>query len=193
MLLESILSIVIHPRSNFPFCSRSPFPGQHGSAGRIRPPLLGLSSLPNYPRPSLPHKPPPVPASIPKTTKLQPEEAKEGEGDPTTGVPQPATEENEVEGPPLSSKISPADAAPSQDIAITLVPVTAVCVLVVGLGMGVWSMRNKFCGNRKSKEDTVRGWDSYYGYSVECIVSEMWGASSFFFLSYVEFCICDFR
>lgn len=22
-------------------------------------------------------------------------------------------------------------------------------------------MRNKFCGNRKSKEDTVRGWDSY--------------------------------
>lgn len=120
-----------------------------------------------------------MPASIPKTTKLQPEEAKEGEGDPdpTTGVPQPATEENEVEGPPLSSKISPADAAPSQDIAITLVPVTAVCVLVVGLGMGVWSMRNKFCGNRKSKEDTVRGWDSYYGYGVECIVSEMWGAT----------------
>lgn len=126
--------------------------------------MLGLSSLSNY-RPSLPHKPPPVPvpANIPKTTKLQPEETKEAEGDPdpttaTAGVPQPATEENEVEGPPLSSKISPADAAPSQDIAITLVPVTAVCVLVVGLGMGVWSMRNKFCGNRKSKEDTVRGW-----------------------------------
>lgn len=112
----------------------------------------------------MPHKPPPLPANIPKTTKLQPEESKEAEGDPdptTAGVPQPATEENEVEGPPLSSKISPADAAPSQDIAITLVPVTAVCVLVVGLGMGVWSMRNKFCGNRKSKEDTVRGWDSY--------------------------------
>lgn len=104
-----------------------------------------------------------MPANIPKTTKLQLEESKEAEGDPdpttataAAGVPQPATEENEVEGPPLSSKISPADAAPSQDIAITLVPVTAVCVLVVGLGMGVWSMRNKFCGNRKSKEDTVR-------------------------------------
>lgn len=141
--------------------TRSPF--QHGSPGRIRPPLLGLSSLPNYPRPSLPYKPAPVPvpANIPKTTKLQLEESKEAEGDPdpttataAAGVPQPATEENEVEGPPLSSKISPADAAPSQDIAITLVPVTAVCVLVVGLGMGVWSMRNKFCGNRKSKEDT---------------------------------------
>lgn len=145
------------------FLDRSPFPGQHGSAGRIRPPLLGLPSLQSYPRPGLTHQsvipspPMAVPQNVPKTTKLQPEESKQVGGDPgTTGVPQQPTEENEVEGPPLSSKIAPAEAPPSQDIAITLVPVTAVCVLVVGLGMGAWSLRNKYCGNRKTKEDTVR-------------------------------------
>lgn len=96
--------------------------------------------------------------NAPKTTKLQPEEARRNEGGGggiTTVVPELRTDENEVEGPPLSSKIAPAEAPPSQDIAMTLVPVTAVCILVVGLGMGAWSLRSKFCGSRKSKEDTV--------------------------------------
>ncbi|XP_033322515.2 tyrosine kinase receptor Cad96Ca [Megalopta genalis] len=143
--------------------TRNPFPGQHGPSSRIRPPLLGLPSLQNYPRPGLPHKPalpsPPVsiPVSIPKTTRLQPEEAKEPEGkidDNAAGPHVRSMEENEVEGPPLSSKITPAEAPPSQDISMTLVPVTAVCVLVVGLGMGAWSLRNKFCSTKKSKKDT---------------------------------------
>lgn len=138
------------------FLGRSPI----GSAGRRRPPLLpgvvpGQGLFRKF---GIPPSPVAVPPSIPKTTKLQPENAKQAEVDPgpgTTGVPQQPMEENEVEGPPLSSKIAPAEAPPSQDIAITLVPVTAVCVLVVGLGMGAWSLRNKFCRNRKSKEDTV--------------------------------------
>ncbi|XP_078041064.1 tyrosine kinase receptor Cad96Ca [Augochlora pura] len=143
--------------------TRNPFPGQHGSSGRIRPPLLGLPSLQNYPRPGLPHKPalpsPPVsiPVSIPKTTRLQPEEVKQPAGktdDNAVGPHVRSMEENEVEGPPLSSKITPAEAPPSQDISMTLVPVTAVCVLVVGLGMGAWSLRNKFCSTKKSKKDT---------------------------------------
>ncbi|XP_076289247.1 tyrosine kinase receptor Cad96Ca [Lasioglossum baleicum] len=143
--------------------TRNPFSGQHGSPGLIRPPLLGLPNLQNYPRPGLPHKPvlPPVPVSIPvnipKITRLQPKEVKETEGkidDNTVGPHVRSMEENEVGGPPLSSKITPAEAPPSQDISMTLVPVTAVCVLVVGLGMGAWSLRNKFCGAKKSKEDT---------------------------------------
>nr|XP_031831633.1 tyrosine kinase receptor Cad96Ca isoform X2 [Nomia melanderi] len=139
--------------------TRSPFLGQHGPTGRIRPPLLGLPSLPSYPRPGIPHQPSPpvsVPVTIPKTTKLQPEEVKQSEGKidgSALGSSVRSIEENEVEGPP--SNITPAEAPPSQDISMTLVPVTAVCVLVVGLGMGVWSLRNKFCGTKKSKEDTV--------------------------------------
>ncbi|XP_031831632.1 tyrosine kinase receptor Cad96Ca [Nomia melanderi] len=138
--------------------TRSPFLGQHGPTGRIRPPLLGLPSLPSYPRPGIPHQPSPpvsVPVTIPKTTKLQPEEVKQSEGKidgSALGSSVRSIEENEVEGPP--SNITPAEAPPSQDISMTLVPVTAVCVLVVGLGMGVWSLRNKFCGTKKSKEDT---------------------------------------
>ncbi|KOX68855.1 Tyrosine kinase receptor Cad96Ca, partial [Melipona quadrifasciata] len=130
------------------------------SAGRRRPPLLPgvVPGQGLFRKLGIPPSPVAVPPSIPKTTRLQPEEAKQAEADAssgTTGVPQQPTEENEVEGPALSSKIAPAEAPPSQDIAITLVPVTAVCVLLVGLGMGAWSLRNKFCRNRKSKEDTV--------------------------------------
>ncbi|XP_071870725.1 tyrosine kinase receptor Cad96Ca [Bombus fervidus] len=138
-----------------PDWTRSPV----GSAVRRRPPLLPgvVPGQGLFRKLGIPPSPVAVPPSIPKTTKLQPEDAKQAEVDPgpgTTGVPQQPMEENEVEGPPLSSKIAPAEAPPSQDIAITLIPVMAVCVLVVGLGMGAWSLRNKFCRNRKSKEDT---------------------------------------
>lgn len=80
-------------------------------------------------------------------------------GGGTVSTTSTATEEsvqvNEVEGPALSSKVAPSAAPPSQDMAMTLVPVAAGCALIVGLGMGAWSLRNKFCGSRKSKTDTV--------------------------------------
>ncbi|XP_015430162.1 PREDICTED: tyrosine kinase receptor Cad96Ca [Dufourea novaeangliae] len=136
--------------------TRNPFPGQHVSADRIRPSLLALPNLQRYPRPGLPYKPmvPSSPVSIPKTTKLQPEEVKPSEDNTSTiKLSEASKEQNEIEGPPFSSKITPTEAPPSQDIAMILVPVIAVCVLVVVLGMGAWSLRNKFCGHRRSKKD----------------------------------------
>ncbi|XP_066600812.1 tyrosine kinase receptor Cad96Ca [Prorops nasuta] len=142
--------------------TRTPFPGQHGSGGRIRPPLLGLPNLQSYPRPSIPHQVSSSPSLLPstgrKTTKLQPEESKpeilREQVARSSSTKEPEVETNEVEGPAPSSKVAPAEAPPSQDIAITLVPITAVCVLLLGLGMGLWSLRNRFCTNRKTKSDT---------------------------------------
>ncbi|RLU21254.1 hypothetical protein DMN91_005627 [Ooceraea biroi] len=135
--------------------TRTPFPNQHGSGGRIRPPLLGLSNLPNFPSPL-----PPLPPKQyhPETTKLELERTKVKETDSGSGTVNSVTEENvqvnEVESPALSSKVAPSAAQPSQDMAMTVVPVAAGCALIVGLGMGIWSLRNKFCGSRKSKADT---------------------------------------
>ncbi|XP_067216077.1 tyrosine kinase receptor Cad96Ca [Linepithema humile] len=137
--------------------TRTPFPSQHGSGGRIRPPLLGLPNLPNFPSPL-----PPLPPKqyYPETTKLELERTKPKENDNNvgTGTVSTATEEsvhvNEVEGPALSSKVAPSAVPPSQDMAMTLVPVAAGCALIVGLGMGAWSLRNRFCSSRKSKADT---------------------------------------
>jgi len=87
------------------------------------------------------------------------EKTKLKETDVSSGIINTVTEENvqvnEVESPALSSKVAPSAAQPSQDMAMTLVPVAAGCALIVGLGMGIWSLKNRFCGNRKSKTDTV--------------------------------------
>lgn len=138
--------------------TRIPYSNQHGSGGRIRPPFLGLPNLPNFPSPL-----PPLPPKQyhPETTKLELERIKPKENDnggDTVSTVNTVTEEsvqiNEVEGPALSSKVAPSAAPPSQDMAMTLVPVAAGCALIVGLGMGIWSLRNRFCGSRKSKADT---------------------------------------
>lgn len=140
---------------------RIPYPNQHGSGGRIRPPFLGLPNLPTFPSPL-----PPLPPKQyhPETTKLELERTKPKENDNSVGgdtvsTVNAVTEENvqinEVEGPALSSKVAPSAAPPSQDMAMTLVPVAAGCALIVGLGMGIWSLRNRFCDSRKSKTNTV--------------------------------------
>lgn len=144
--------------TNLPF-NRIPYPNQHGS-GRIRPPFLGLSNLPTFPSPL-----PPLPPKQyhPETTKLELERIKPKENDSVSSgivstvstVTEESVQVNEVEGPALSSKVAPSAAPPSQDMAMTLVPVAAGCALIVSLGMGAWSLRNRFCGNRKSKTDTV--------------------------------------
>ncbi|KAL6260765.1 hypothetical protein P5V15_008289 [Pogonomyrmex californicus] len=130
----------------------------HGSRGPIRPPFpLSISNRPPFPSPL-----PPLP---PKqyhleTTKLELEKVKSKENDVSVGtstvstITEESVQVNEVEGPALSSKVAPSAAPPSQDMAMTLVPVAAGCALIVGLGMGVWSLRNRFCGSRKSKTDT---------------------------------------
>ncbi|XP_043282450.1 tyrosine kinase receptor Cad96Ca [Venturia canescens] len=138
--------------------TRSPFPSQHGSGGRIHPPLIGLPNLPSYPMVHPPMVSSPV-GNGQKTTKLQPESPRPEfettrRTTTTKGLPEESPEANEVEGTALTSKISPSQAPPSQDMAITLVPVAAVCVLLLGFGLGVWSIRNKFCTARKCKEDT---------------------------------------
>lgn len=151
----------------FPFfCflrTRTPFPNQHGSGGRIRPPLLPLHNLPNYQRPSIPHQPvinqPSSSTVDSKTTKLQPSEggktAREENREKLPKYSQDLIDSNEIEAATLSSKVAPEEALPSHEITMTLIPITAVCALVLGLGMGAWSLRSKICGSKKSKEDTV--------------------------------------
>ncbi|XP_012525889.1 tyrosine kinase receptor Cad96Ca isoform X2 [Monomorium pharaonis] len=141
--------------------TRIPYSNQHGSGGRIRPPFgipnIGIPNLSSFPSPL-----PPLPPKQyhPETTKLEIEKLKPKENDSSVGTisTNTATEEsvriNEVEGTALSSKVTPSAAPPSQDMAMTLVPVAAGCALVVGLGMGAWSLRNRFCGSRKSKTGT---------------------------------------
>ncbi|XP_072742575.1 tyrosine kinase receptor Cad96Ca [Anoplolepis gracilipes] len=138
--------------------TRKPFPNQHGSGGLIRPHYLGLPNLPNFASPLPPLSPKQY---HPETTKLELEKTRSKENDNNVNgstVGNTVTEENvqvnEVESPALSSKIAPSTAPPSQDMAMTLVPVVAGCALVVGLGMGAWSLKNRFCGSRKSKADT---------------------------------------
>ncbi|KAL0108924.1 hypothetical protein PUN28_014201 [Cardiocondyla obscurior] len=137
--------------------TRIPYQNQHGS-GRIRPPFLALPNLQTFPSPL-----PPLPPKQyhPETTKLELEKVRPKENDNgvgTVNTVSAVTEENvqinEVEGPALSSKVAPSAAPPSQDMAMTLVPVAAGCALIVGLGMGIWSLRNRFCASRKSKTDT---------------------------------------
>lgn len=137
---------------------RIPYPSQSG--GRIRPPFLGLPNLQTFPSPL-----PPLPPKQyhPETTKLELERIKPKDSDNSVSgsaastvstVTEESVHINEVEGPALSSKVAPSAEQPSQDIAMTLVPVAAGCALVVGLGMGVYSLRNRLCGSRKSKADT---------------------------------------
>ncbi|GAB1866784.1 Tyrosine kinase receptor Cad96Ca [Camponotus japonicus] len=137
-----------------------PFPPNHGSGGRIGSPYLTIPNLPNFASPL-----PPLPTKHLETTKLELEKtkSKENKDNNVSGgvVGSTITEEdvqvNEVESPALSSKSptrAPSTAPPSQDMAMTLIPVVAGCALVVGLGMGVWSLKNRFCGSRKSKADT---------------------------------------
>ncbi|XP_035728802.1 tyrosine kinase receptor Cad96Ca-like [Vespa mandarinia] len=140
----------------------TPFPNQHGSGGRIRPPLLPLHNLPNYQRPSIPHQPvinqPSSSTVDSKTTKLQPSEggktAREDNSEKLPKYSQDLIDSNEIEAATLSSKVAPEEALPSHEITMTLIPITAVCALVLGLGMGAWSLRSKICGSKKSKEDT---------------------------------------
>ncbi|KYN06731.1 Tyrosine kinase receptor Cad96Ca [Cyphomyrmex costatus] len=138
---------------------RVPYPSQHNSGSRIRPPFLGLLNLSSFPSPL-----PPLPPKQyhPETTKLELERIKPEENDNSSNtvstVSTVSTEENvqinEVETPALSSKVAPSAAPPSQDMAMTLVPIAAGCALVVGLGLGAWSLRNRFCSSRKSKVNT---------------------------------------
>ncbi|XP_018303217.1 tyrosine kinase receptor Cad96Ca [Mycetomoellerius zeteki] len=135
---------------------RIPYSNQSNSGSRIRPPFLGLSSFPS-PLPPLPPK-----QYHPETTKLELERIKPKENDSNVNgntistVNTVNTEEsvqiNEVETPALSSKVAPSAAPPSQDMAMTLVPIAAGCALVVGLGLGAWSLRSRFCSSRKSKK-----------------------------------------
>ncbi|XP_018343928.1 PREDICTED: tyrosine kinase receptor Cad96Ca isoform X2 [Trachymyrmex septentrionalis] len=137
---------------------RVPYLNQPNSGSGIRPPFLpNLSSFPSPPLPPLPPK-----QYHPQTTKLELERIKPKENDNSVNsntistISTVSTEEsvriNEVESPALSSKVAPSAAPPSQDMAMTLVPIAAGCALVVGLGLGAWSLRNKFCSNRKSKK-----------------------------------------
>lgn len=91
--------------------------------------------------------------------ELERTKPKESDNNVGTGTVNTVTEENvhanDVEGPALSSKVAPSAVTPSQDMAMTLVPVAAGCALIVCLGMGAWSLRNRFCSSRKSKADTV--------------------------------------
>lgn len=144
---------------------RSPF--QPGSGGRMRPPILKLPNLSGYPRPSISQLPTLQPSSIefpqtvtkPRTTKLQPQGAKLDENEEqrtSTVFPAEADEvNNEIEGHTLSTKVAPSEAPQSQFIAMTFIPVAAVCILLLIFGAGTWFLRNRFCGSRKSKEDTV--------------------------------------
>lgn len=94
-----------------------------------------------------------------KTTKLQPSEggktAREENREKLPKYSQDLIDSNEIEAATLSSKVAPEEALPSHEITMTLIPITAVCALVLGLGMGAWSLRSKICGSKKSKEDTV--------------------------------------
>jgi len=135
---------------------RIPYANQHGSGGRI--PFPHISNLPTFPSPLSPLPPKQY---HPETTKLELEKIKPKDNDKNVSgsavstVTEESVQINEVEGPALSSKVAPSAAPPSQDMAMTLVPVAAGCALVVGLGMGAWSLRHRFCGSRKSKTNTV--------------------------------------
>ncbi|XP_012266397.1 tyrosine kinase receptor Cad96Ca isoform X2 [Athalia rosae] len=140
--------------------TRSPFSSQHGSGGRIRPPLVGLPILQNYPRP--PPPPPHIPSNSnpprPPTTILKPEtpEPEMTEVPSSTAATKEDVETNEIAvqtRTALGANVTPSEPSPTQDIAMTIVPAAAVCALVLGLGLGAWSLRHKFCGNRKAKEE----------------------------------------
>jgi len=110
--------------------------------------------LPNFPSPLPPLPPKQYHPEITKLEAKKPKETNISSGTINTGKEE-NVQVNEIESPALSSKVAPSAAQPSQDMAMTLVPVAAGCALIVGLGMGVWSLKNRFCGSRKSKTDTV--------------------------------------
>ncbi|XP_016843934.1 tyrosine kinase receptor Cad96Ca isoform X2 [Nasonia vitripennis] len=127
--------------------TRSPFSNQPGNGGLIRPPILRLPSLTIPPSSSQSQ-----PQQPPSRTRLKPEFASSSPGTSTSLDDRRDDAANDLEAPALSSKVEPSEAPPSQDITMTLVPIAAVCALVFGLGMGVWSLRKRICASRKSKE-----------------------------------------
>ncbi|KAI4499803.1 hypothetical protein M0802_005059 [Mischocyttarus mexicanus] len=141
----------------------TPFPNQHGSGGRIRPPIIPIHNLPSYPRPSIPHQQASINSASTstagsKTTKLQLSEgsksAREENPLKSPKLSQDFIDNNEIEVATLSSKVAPKEALPSNEIVMTLIPIGAVFALVLGLGVSVWSCRSRMCANKKSKEDT---------------------------------------
>ena len=161
---------------------RSPFPLQHVSSGRIHPPLRVLPNSSSYPRSPIIHSPrfqvissSPL-GNVRKATKLQLESPRQDvkstiKPTPTNGIFVTTSETNEVDGRTRDSAISPSQASPSQDIVMTLVPVTAVFVLILGLGFSIWSIRTRKCGSRKTKENTV--FKKKIGYCFLIIVSQV--------------------
>ena len=132
---------------------RSPFSNQHVNGGLIRPPFLRLPTLTIPPSPNVGAQSQPQP---PTRTRLKPESASSSPSAHDIGLGSVHEHRdgtrNELEGPALSSKVEPSEAPPGQDITMTLVPVAAVLVLVLGLSMSVWSLRRRICASRKSKE-----------------------------------------
>lgn len=136
----------------FYFFIRLPFPSQHGSGGRIRPPLLTLPNASNYPRPPLP-----IP-NTEKTTKLRPEGNNKANADVqglTVSSIVNLVDNNSDRSKKGGAELSE-ESRPSKDFTMTFVPIAAIFVLVLALAMGVWSMRRRFCRDgKKTKQDTV--------------------------------------
>lgn len=128
-----------------------------------------MSGIPNY------HRPPPSDTNEEKITRLRPEQSKNDNSNninndehlsmlsstssSTTSIRIPihTVEGNEInhEASILSPKVSSNQQQPSQEIAMTLVPIVAVFVLLLAIGTAFWSLKDRLCVSQKSKESTV--------------------------------------
>ncbi|XP_015520313.2 tyrosine kinase receptor Cad96Ca isoform X1 [Neodiprion virginianus] len=142
--------------------SRSPYPQPSGD--RFRPPF-GFVPYHGSPQPpdifAMTNRPPPPlppPATSPRTTILHPQPSRTKKPEVLASSTSPPTSKsvasNEILGTALSNNnVNTSEQNGPQDLAMTIVPVAAVCALVLGLGMGAWSLRHKFCSSKKSKEE----------------------------------------
>lgn len=120
----------------------SQYSSHHESGSRIASHFFNLQGGPPYARPP----PPPQLPTTSQTTKLE----------PAKPLPEIVNVSSSTvvttEAVPAPTDVTPKEQSSPPDIAMTIVPVAAVCALVLGLGMGAWSLRHKFCASRKSKE-----------------------------------------
>lgn len=119
-------------------------------------PLYNTHQLPILP-PGIPGMPP-IRNRDPQITKLEQEPAKrpiDAEDDNNNGSNEKSLSTNQIEAAPSLNNVSSNTLPPTHDFTVTLVPIAAVCALVLSLGVFVYTFRHRLCGSRKCKKDKV--------------------------------------
>ncbi|XP_034952398.1 tyrosine kinase receptor Cad96Ca [Chelonus insularis] len=141
---------------------------QHGSDGRVHPPFLVLANSPYTRQPPSQISTTNLTSGKKITTLLFPEKNDTNENATiklsTTSISSIDRKSNNFNEPVLVNEVKPnigknentettIGTTSYQEITMKIIPIAAICALFLGLGMGIWSVRARFCNNHRKSQD----------------------------------------